>query len=214
MFQRIAIVNRGEAAMRLIHAVRDLNAEHPDRDPITTIALFTDAERSAMFAREADEAYPLGPASERPYLNHELLARVLTDAKADAVWVGWGFVAEDASFADLVEGLGITFIGPSGDAMRKLGDKIGSKLIAEEVGVPVAPWSRGGVDTLDEALAAAERILCISALRSTTSLAEAAELLGISQSALKRRLGKYRIKYPATPASRDDRPPRPRHAVA
>ena len=63
-------------------------------------------------------------------------------------------------------------------------------------------------------LAAAERILCISALRSTTSLAEAAELLGISQSALKRRLGKYRIKVPATPASRDDRPPRPRHAVA
>ena len=158
MFQRIAIVNRGEAAMRLIHAVRDLNAEHPDREPITTIALFTDAERSAMFAREADEAYPLGPASERPYLNHELLARVLTDAKADAVWVGWGFVAEDASFADLVEGLGITFIGPSGDAMRQLGDKIGSKLIAEEVGVPVAPWSRGGVDTLDEALAAADRI--------------------------------------------------------
>ncbi|HSO69328.1 MAG TPA: biotin carboxylase N-terminal domain-containing protein, partial [Arachnia sp.] len=158
MFQRIAIVNRGEAAMRLIHAVRDLNAEHPDRDPIATIALYTDAERSAMFAREADEAYPLGPASERPYLNHDLLARVLTDARADAVWVGWGFVAEDASFADLVESLGITFIGPSGDAMRKLGDKIGSKLIAEEVGVPVAPWSRGGVDTLDDALAAAESI--------------------------------------------------------
>ena len=83
---------------------------------------------------------------------------VVPDARADAVWVGWGFVAEDASFADLVESLGITFIGPSGDAMRKLGDKIGSKLIAEEVGVPVAPWSRGGVDTLDEALAAAERI--------------------------------------------------------
>lgn len=158
MFKRIAIVNRGEAAMRLIHAVRDLNAEHPDRDPITTIALYTEAERSAMFAREADEAYPLGPASERPYLNHDLLARVLTEARADAVWVGWGFVAEDAAFADLVTSLGIKFIGPSGDAMRKLGDKIGSKLIAEEVGVPVAPWSRGGVDTLDEALAAAERI--------------------------------------------------------
>ena len=66
MFQRIAIVNRGEAAMRLIHAVRDLNAERRDTEPITTIALYTDAERSAMFAREADEAYPLGPASARP----------------------------------------------------------------------------------------------------------------------------------------------------
>ena len=158
MFQRIAIVNRGEAAMRLIHAVRDLNAERPTEPPITTIALYTDAERTAMFVREADEAYPLGPAAERPYLNHELLARVLQEAKADAVWVGWGFVAEDAGFADLVESLGITFIGPSGDAMRKLGDKIGSKLIAEEVGVPVAPWSRGPVDSLDEALAAADRI--------------------------------------------------------
>ena len=158
MFQRIAIVNRGEAAMRLIHAVRDLNAERPSEPQITVIALYTDAERTAMFVREADEAYPLGPASERPYLNHALLARVLTEARADAVWVGWGFVAEDAGFADLVESLGITFIGPSGDAMRKLGDKIGSKLIAEEVGVPVAPWSRGPVDSLDEALAAAGRI--------------------------------------------------------
>lgn len=158
MFQRIAIVNRGEAAMRLIHAVRDLNAEQPDAPPITTIALYTDAERTARFAREADEAYPIGPAVTRPYLNHDLLARALTETRADAVWVGWGFVAEDSAFADLVTSLGITFIGPSGEAMRKLGDKIGSKLIAEEVGVPVAPWSRGGVDALDEALAAAERI--------------------------------------------------------
>ncbi len=158
MFKRIAIVNRGEAAMRLIHAVRDLNAEHPDREPITTIALCTDGERSAMFAREADESHLIGPASQRPYLNHQLLAKALTDVGADAVWVGWGFVAEDAGFADLVESLGIRFIGPSGDAMRKLGDKIGSKLIAEEVGVPVAPWSRGSVDSLDDALAQAERI--------------------------------------------------------
>ena len=158
MLKRIAIINRGEAATRLVHAVRDLNAERVDADPLVTIALYTDVERSAMFAREADEAYPLGPASERPYLNHELLARVLREAKADAVWVGWGFVAEDAAFADLVESMGITFIGPTGDAMRKLGDKIGSKLIAEQVGVPVAPWSGGGVDTLDEALAAAQRI--------------------------------------------------------
>ncbi|MEZ5087589.1 MAG: biotin carboxylase N-terminal domain-containing protein, partial [Tessaracoccus sp.] len=131
MLKRIAIINRGEAATRLIHAVRDLNAEHVDAEPLVTIALYTDVERSAMFAREADEAYPIGPASERPYLNHDLLARVLQEVKADAVWVGWGFVAEDAAFADLMESLGIAFIGPSGDAMRKLGDKIGSKLIAE-----------------------------------------------------------------------------------
>ncbi|MBU4187799.1 MAG: ATP-grasp domain-containing protein, partial [Actinobacteria bacterium] len=158
MFRRIVIVNRGEAAMRLIHAVRDLNAERLGADPITTIALYTDGEKAAMFVREADEAYPIGPASARPYLDHELLMRVLTEARADAVWVGWGFVAEDAGFAERVTAAGITFIGPSADAMRKLGDKIGSKLLAEQVGVPVAPWSGGGLDSLDDALAAAERV--------------------------------------------------------
>ena len=111
-----------------------------------------------MFAREADEAYPLGPAAARPYIDLAVLERALSESRADAAWVGWGFVAEDPAFADLCARLGVTFIGPSAEAMRKLGDKIGSKLIAEEVGVPVAPWSRGGVDTLDEALAAADKI--------------------------------------------------------
>jgi acetyl/propionyl-CoA carboxylase alpha subunit/acetyl-CoA carboxylase carboxyltransferase component len=156
VFKRIAIVNRGEAAMRLIHAVRDINAH--GGDPIRTIALYTEAERGAMFVREADVAYPLGPASARPYLDHALLERALLETNADAVWVGWGFVAEDPAFAELCSDLGVTFIGPSAEAMRKLGDKIGSKLIAEEVGVPVAPWSRGSVDTLDAAKGAAARI--------------------------------------------------------
>ena len=156
MFSRIAIINRGEAAMRLIHAVRELNAE--GGDPIQTVALYTDAERTATFVREADIAYPLGPASARPYLDHKVLEQALRETGADAAWVGWGFVAEDPSFADLCEQLGVTFIGPSAEAMRQLGDKIGSKLIAEEVGVPVAPWSRGAVDTLDDALAASKGI--------------------------------------------------------
>ncbi|HRK47190.1 MAG TPA: acetyl-CoA carboxylase biotin carboxylase subunit family protein, partial [Nocardioides sp.] len=156
MFSRVAIVNRGESAMRLIHAVRDLNAQ--GEGPIRTIALYTDEERTAMFAREADEAYPLGPASARPYIDLAVLERVLVECAADAVWVGWGFVAEVPEFAELCDRLGVTFIGPSAQAMRRLGDKIGSKLLAEEVGVPVAPWSGRGVDTLDDALAAAERI--------------------------------------------------------
>lgn len=143
--------------MRLIHAVRDLNA-HRGAAPITTIALYTDEERTAMFAREADEAFSLGPASARPYIDLTVLERALVECGADAVWVGWGFVAEDPAFAELCARLGVTFVGPSADAMRRLGDKIGSKLLAQEVGVPVAPWSGGGVDTLDAALAAAERI--------------------------------------------------------
>ncbi len=156
-FSRIAIINRGEAAMRLIHAARDITADGAAA-PITTIALYTEAERNAMFVREADVAYPLGPASARPYLNLDLLETALLATGADAAWVGWGFVAEDPAFAELCDRIGVTFIGPSPDAMRRLGDKIGSKLLAEEVGVPVAPWSRGAVDTLDAAQAAAAAI--------------------------------------------------------
>ncbi|MEV4374644.1 carboxyl transferase domain-containing protein [Nonomuraea sp. NPDC049637] len=156
MFNRVAIVNRGEAAMRLIHAVRDLSAETGKR--IETIALYTDADRDATFVREADVAYPLGPASARPYLDHAVLERALIETGADAAWVGWGFVAEDPSFAELCEKIGVTFVGPSAEAMRRLGDKIGAKLIAEEVGVPVAPWSRGEVATLADALRAGDEI--------------------------------------------------------
>ncbi len=159
MFRRIAIVNRGEAAMRLIHAVRDINAGRPrGAERIETVALHTEGERRAMFVREADAAVNLGPASARPYIDHAVLERALVESGADAAWVGWGFVAEDPAFADLCERLGIIFIGPSADAMRRLGDKIGSKLIAEEVGVPVAAWSRGGVDTLADAMASAAQI--------------------------------------------------------
>ncbi len=157
---RIAIVNRGEAAMRLIHAVRDLNAENGvgDAGRIRTIALHTDVDAGAAFVREADETHLLGAAADRPYLDHAALERALVETGADAAWVGWGFVAEDPAFAELCDRLGVTFIGPSAEAMRKLGDKIGSKLIAEKVGVPVAPWSRGGVDTLEDALASAEQV--------------------------------------------------------
>ena len=124
MFSRIAIVNRGEAAMRLIHAVRDLNAE--GGPVVRTIALHTDEERTAMFAREADEAHALGPAAGRPYLDHAVLERALRETGADAVWVGWGFVAEDPAFADLCERIGVTFIGPSarGDAPARRQDRL------------------------------------------------------------------------------------------
>ncbi|TCP50762.1 acetyl/propionyl-CoA carboxylase alpha subunit [Tamaricihabitans halophyticus] len=156
MFSRVAIVNRGEAAMRLIHAVRDLSAETGTR--IETIALYTDADRNATFVREADVAYFLGAASARPYLDYAVLERALLETEADAAWVGWGFVAEDPAFAELCGRIGVTFVGPSAEAMRKLGDKIGAKLIAEEVGVPVAPWSRGEVSTLEDALRAGDNI--------------------------------------------------------
>jgi biotin carboxylase len=155
MPRRIAIINRGEAACRLIHAVREHNAaqdELDDAQAIQAIALYTDSDRQATFVREADLAYCLGPASARPYLDLTVLASALVATGADAAWVGWGFVAEDPAFAELCDQLGVTLIGPSAEAMRKLGDKIGAKLMAEQVGLPVAEWSRGPVRTLAEAL--------------------------------------------------------------
>src|SRR5690349_4480036 len=142
--------------MRLIHAVRDLNAE--TGSTIQVVAMHTEGEKRAMFVREADLAYNLGPASARPYLDLNVLEKALRETEADAAWVGWGFVAEDPAFAELCERIGVTFIGPCPEAMRRLGDKIGSKLIAEEVGVPVAPWSGGSLDTLAAAIAKAEEI--------------------------------------------------------
>ena len=160
-FRRIAVVNRGEPATRFIHAARDFDRQHGIR--LTVLALHTTAERRARFVREADEAVCLddlaGAASDTsPYLDHDLLERALLRGRADAVWPGWGFVAEDAGFAERCERLGITFLGPSAAVMRKLGDKIGAKRLAEEAGVPVAPWSDGPVDTFDDALRHAKAI--------------------------------------------------------
>jgi len=158
VFNRIAVVNRGEAAVRLIRAVRELNEEHGHG--IRTVALHTESERAAMFVRQADEAVCLraGGSAASPYLDHAELERALRESRADAVWVGWGFVAEDPAFAELCARLGIVFIGPSAQAMRRLGDKIEAKLMAERVGVPVAPWSGGPVESLEDAVRHATEI--------------------------------------------------------
>ncbi|GAA3168384.1 biotin carboxylase N-terminal domain-containing protein [Blastococcus jejuensis] len=149
MFSRIAVVNRGEPAMRLIRAVRELNAEHGHG--IRVIALHTESERRATFVRAADEAVVLHETGAgNPYLDHEELGRALRTARADAAWVGWGFVAEDPAFAELCASLGVTFIGPPPAAMRLLGAKIEAKVLAEATGVPVAPWSGGPVEGVED----------------------------------------------------------------
>jgi acetyl/propionyl-CoA carboxylase alpha subunit/acetyl-CoA carboxylase carboxyltransferase component len=153
-FSRLAVVNRGEPAMRLVNAAREWNAE--GRPPLRTIALYTAADRRAMFVREADEAVLIGPdtdgagsavdlAGPNPYLDLAELARALRACRAEAVWPGWGFVSEKAEFAQLCRELGIVFVGPSPEVMRALGDKIGSKLLAERVRVPMGAWSGGPV---------------------------------------------------------------------
>jgi acetyl/propionyl-CoA carboxylase alpha subunit/acetyl-CoA carboxylase carboxyltransferase component len=164
-FQRVAIVNRGEAAMRFIHAAREFSHEHGV--PLRTIALFTEPDRHALFVREADEAVSLGDAqftdqdthlSKSSYLDYKRLEQAMATTRADAAWVGWGFVAEHAAFADLCHEMGIVFIGPSGDVMRQLGDKIAAKRLAEQSQIPVALWSGGPVETLADALSHAERL--------------------------------------------------------
>jgi acetyl/propionyl-CoA carboxylase alpha subunit/acetyl-CoA carboxylase carboxyltransferase component len=153
-FRRVAIVNRGEAAVRLIRAVRELNLEYGWG--VRTVALHTESERRAMFVREADEAIVIG--GERPYLDHVELDRALRASGADAAWVGWGFVAEDPAFAELCARIGVVFIGPPPDVTRRLGDRIAAKRFAEQTGLPVAAWSRGPVETLDAAVEHARTI--------------------------------------------------------
>ena len=109
-----------------------------------------------MFVRESDEAVLIGPADPEegtfgssPYLDLAELEQALRACRAEAVWPGWGFVSERAEFAELCERLGIVFIGPSSAVMRRLGDKIESKRLADEVGVPMAPWSGGPVADVD-----------------------------------------------------------------
>ena len=164
-FHRVAIVNRGEAAMRFIHAAREFNQEHGTS--LCTIALFTEPDRHAMFVREADEEVCLGPARvldqntqklKSSYVDYPRLERALAAAHADAVWAGWGFVAEHAAFADFCHEMGIVFIGPDGDVMRRVGDKIASKRLAEHEQIAVVPWSDGPVETLADAKRHAKRL--------------------------------------------------------
>jgi len=144
-FTRVGIVNRGEAAVRFIRALREYNHEHGTQ--LVSVALFTDPDRNTPFVHLADEAAPIGPALRETesglvsaYTDHAWVLEALERASCDAVWPGWGFIAEDASFVEALEVRGIAFIGPSGQAMRRLGDKIAAKRLAVECGVPMAPW--------------------------------------------------------------------------
>ncbi len=158
---RLAIVNRGEPALRCLSAASELAAE--TGDPITTIALYTEPDAASWFVRQASEAVSLGPATvvagdghrQSAYLSVDRVMAALAGAGADAVWVGWGFLAESAEFAARCEQAGITFVGPPSDVISLLGNKVRAKQLAESAGVPVVPWSGGTVHDADGALIAA-----------------------------------------------------------
>jgi acetyl/propionyl-CoA carboxylase alpha subunit/acetyl-CoA carboxylase carboxyltransferase component len=158
-FERIAIINRGEPAIRFIRAVRQFNREYQTQ--LRTIILYTDPDRHSRFVQEADEAIYIGEATffdnhagqcKPAYMDHERIKHALFECRADAVWVGWGFMAENPGFAEMCNRVGITFIGPDSESMRLLGSKISSKRIAAEVGVPVIPWCDAPADTAEIAL--------------------------------------------------------------
>lgn len=158
LIERLAIVNRGEAAVRCLRTAKSLR--ELEGEGLEVIALVTPPDRDAPFARQADRAVQLPAArgAVAAYLDHDAVIAALRAARVDAVWPGWGFVAEDPVFVDRLAAEGIIFLGPPASAMRQLGDKITSKRLAEKAGVPVTEWSGSEVADEFEAASHAKRI--------------------------------------------------------
>jgi len=150
-FHKVLIANRGEIAVRIIRACRELGIE--------TVAVYSEADREALHVRLADEAYCIGPtASKDSYLNFTNLMSVATLTECDAIHPGYGFLAENADFAEICESCNITFIGPSPDAISRMGDKSVAKQTMKEARVPIIPGSDGLVENIEDALSIARDI--------------------------------------------------------
>ena len=151
MFHKVLIANRGEIALRVQRACRELG--------IPTVAVHSTADTDAMHVRLADESVCIGPPPARDsYLNVPALLSAAAVTGADAIHPGYGFLSENARFAEMVEAHGMTFIGPSPAHIRMMGDKIAAKAAMASLGVPLVPGSDGAVSDMDEARAVAGRI--------------------------------------------------------
>jgi len=151
MFSRILVANRGEVALRIIRACRELGIE--------TVAVYSEADRNASYLHLADDRVCIGPApSAESYLNIPRIIAAAEIADVEAIHPGYGFLAENAHFAEICRDCKIEFIGPSVESMRALGDKIRAKELARSARVPVAPDSEGAIETVDEAVQVADRI--------------------------------------------------------
>ncbi len=148
---KILIANRGEIALRILRACRELS--------IGTVAVYSDADRAALHVLEADEAYRLGPApATESYLRGDLILEVARRTGAEAIHPGYGFLSENANFAEACASAGVTFIGPPASAMRALGSKTRARQAADAAGMPRTPGSVKGLASLEEAYAVAEEI--------------------------------------------------------
>jgi acetyl-CoA carboxylase biotin carboxylase subunit len=149
--RKVLIANRGEIAVRIIRACADVG--------LSSVAVFSEADRTALHVRYADEAYPIGPAPAREsYLRGDVIIDTAKRCGADAIHPGYGFLSERADFAEAVQAAGLTWIGPSPEAIRRMGDKIEAKRIAKEAGLPLVPGTDHEIDDADEASRIAERI--------------------------------------------------------
>ncbi len=151
MFEKILIANRGEIALRVHRACKEMG--------IATVAVHSEADAGAMHVRLADESVCIGPAAAaKSYLNIPAIISAAEITGAQAIHPGYGFLSENARFAEIVTAHGLTFIGPRAEHIRIMGDKISAKRTAKAAGIPVVPGSDGGVDTIDAAIAAADTI--------------------------------------------------------
>ncbi|MFY0543261.1 acetyl-CoA carboxylase biotin carboxylase subunit [Brevibacillus sp. H7] len=151
MFQKVLIANRGEIAVRVIRACRELG--------IRSVAVYSEADRDSLHVKLADEAYCIGPtASKESYLNIASIMSVATKVGADAIHPGYGFLAENADFAEICAACNITFIGPEPEAIIKMGDKSTAKETMKAAGVPTVPGTDGLVDDIQEAVRTANEI--------------------------------------------------------
>ena len=151
MLQKILIANRGEIAVRIIRACREMG--------IRTVAVYSEADKNSLHKTLADEAICIGPAaSSKSYLNMERILSATVAMKADAIHPGFGFLSENASFAKICNDMGIKFIGPSGDLINLLGNKSKAKETMKKAGVPVVPGSEGLIKSKEEAIELAEKI--------------------------------------------------------
>ncbi|MBB5173072.1 acetyl-CoA carboxylase biotin carboxylase subunit [Texcoconibacillus texcoconensis] len=151
MVKKVLVVNRGEIAVRIIRACQELNIE--------TVAVYSEADRDALHVRLADEAYCIGPAlSSESYLNFTNIMSVATLTEVDAIHPGYGFLSENGDFAEICSACNITFIGPSPDAINRMGTKDVARKTMHEAGVPIVPGSNGLIDSVDEGARIAEEI--------------------------------------------------------
>lgn len=151
MFDKVLIANRGEIALRIIRACRELG--------LKTVAVYSEADEDALHVRFADEDVCIGPApANQSYLDYKRIIAAAEVTNAGAIHPGYGFLAENADFAEICESCGLTFIGPTPDQIRNLGDKIQAKNMMEKAGVPVIPGSEGIVGTFQEASKLANEI--------------------------------------------------------